>query len=46
VLVLQVRGPGQIAALQSLLGGTEPRLEICDVAVATRDRAVVELVRR
>lgn len=46
VLVLQVRGPGQIAALQSLLGGTEPQLDLCDVAVATRDRAVVELVRR
>jgi len=46
VLVLQVRGPRQVAALRSLLVSVEPRLEVCDVAVAARDRAVVELVRR
>jgi methylase of polypeptide subunit release factors len=46
VLVLQVRGPRQVAAVRSLLVTVEPQLELSEVAVAARDRAVVELVRR
>lgn len=46
VLVLQVRGPHQIAAVEALLVRVEPQLAIHDIAVAASDRAVVELVRR
>ncbi len=45
MLVLQVRGPQQIAAVESLLVGVRPKLAIHDIVVAATDRAVVELVR-
>jgi methylase of polypeptide subunit release factors len=45
LLVLQVRGPRQAAAVSSLTTTAHPSLEVADVVVVSAQRAIVELVR-
>lgn len=45
LLVLQVRGPGQVALVEALLAEAHPDLTVADAVLLSSERAVVEIRR-